>query len=99
MRITVDDLQRPEKVEPFELELDNETVIAFPDPRSLHFTKLLELTDAPPTEQIRIIVGEDFDRLAALPNADGYFFESLMTAYSRHYGAALGALAATSGGR
>jgi hypothetical protein len=86
-RFTIDDLERDKsRPEPFQLALDDDTIVTFPDPKSLHFTKLLELTTSSPAEQVRIIVGDDFEVLAADPRADGYFFEALMQKYIAHYG-------------
>lgn len=87
MRVTAADLEAEvEYPEPFEYESKDGQMFVLKDPKSLHFTVFAGLGSRGATGTFEAILGENYDRFAALPEMDWRRMDALMTRYNKHFG-------------
>lgn len=92
MKRSLSDMQRETPREPFILTVHNakgdEVDVEFVNPKSLHWTKLTELDELPPAQQIESLV-PDPDQFAAFradTEIDAEALEWVMNQYRTHFG-------------
>lgn len=92
MKRSLSDMQREKPKEPFVLSdvgpEGGKVDVEFINPKSLHWTKLTELDDLPPAQQIATIVPDDAQYAAFRddPRMDGEALEWVMGEWRTHYG-------------
>lgn len=92
MKRSLSDMKREKPREPFVLTVHDaagaERDVEFTNPKSLHWTKLTELDELPPGEQIATLIAdpEQLEAFREDPELDGEALEWVMGEYRTHYG-------------
>ena len=99
MKHSLSDMQREKPAEPFIITVQRPAVdgsdkrepvdVEFANPKSLHWTKLVELdSGANPIRAVKILVADEDQRSAfhGDPDIDGAAFEWIMARFRTHFG-------------
>lgn len=91
MKRSLSDLQREKPKEPFIFTVsgpDGEVDVEFVNPKSLHWTKLTELDDLPPSQQIATLVPDQsqYEAFRHEPDMDGEALQWVMDEWRKHFG-------------
>lgn len=85
-KFTVAELEIERPTDLFQIEMSDGKTYTMPHPRALSLKNILELNSLSVLDQVRVIMGADWDAFAENPEADGFLFDALMAKYYAHYG-------------
>lgn len=85
-RMTLNQIDREKRPEPFEFEFPDGAVFAFRDPKGMHYRDIVALDTANPDESMKAILGDQYEAFVARDEVDGYLIEAIMEGYMAHYG-------------
>lgn len=89
MRLTLDQLEseRGEDLDPFELELDADTVVSLAHPKDLPFSAIVNFDGTNPASVLKTVMGDEaFEAFSNNPRVTLSVLEKILEAYFEHYG-------------